>query len=170
MGRKEVSKRPRVGTYYCPQGHQDTCAGAFAKRDYTRIYVDRSTYGFDAIVEDARKASVCWLPGWPEQEFSANGDYDTVSVDDWSLMISPEAVTNLRSNISDRNLWDKALLCEAMGPREWLPFTVVRDVRRNGGLFGLGLGPDVSDEVVCEEHLDPFDKVYVEVIVTRLVR
>ena len=73
-----------------------------------------------------------WLPGWPQQRFKACDkrmfrDFDTVSVDIkdrgvFELHVNPEAVTNLRANIEDRNLWDKALLARAMGPRPWLPF------------------------------------------------
>ena len=48
------------------------------------------------------------------------------------LVMNQDAITNLRTNIDDRDLWDKARLCRAMGHRPWLPFTMVRDVKLNG--------------------------------------
>jgi len=119
-------------------------------------------------------------------------DYDTVNVvvsgsGTFELWINPLAVTNLRTNIEDRNLWDKALLIKAIGQRQWLPLTVVRDVDQHAGLFGilpeLG-GEDESEEEedyrwlsqaqreeyadrlveFDQEYLDPFDQAYVDVM------
>ena len=105
-------------------------------------------------------------------------DYDTVLVDvdgfsTFELLLHPSAVTNLRTNISDRNLWNKACLIDALGPRQWLPFTVVRDVGYNSGLFGLL--DDADDEYSWlsrvrrapsaePDYLDPFDQVFVQVM------
>ena len=56
--------------------------------------------------------------GW---QFFAHEGYDKVTVDTnggtFELLLSPETVTNLRTNVDSRNLWDKADLCRAMGAK-----------------------------------------------------
>jgi len=125
--------KPVGGKFYCPDGHQPTCAKAFKRRGYTRVNEETHETQFGATA-DARQAIVCWLPGWPQQRFKGCDkrmfrDFDTVSVEIkergvFELHVNPDAVTNLRANIEDRNLWDKALLARAMGPKPWLPFQV----------------------------------------------
>ena len=113
--------------------------------------------------------SLCLLLGWPEQRFTAGTDYDTCHVDTRSgtfdLMLSTKAVTNLRTNISDRNLWDKALLYRAMGPREWLPVTVVRDVHLHSGHMGVVPDGDNTPPLAQQSpdvYIDPFDEIALE--------
>ena len=112
-------------------------------------------------VMDASDAAICWLPGWKKVGFSPSKNpnsprpsNDTVTVTGkfrTEILIRPDAVTNLRTNIEDRNLWDKAFLCRAMGAREWLPFQFIRDIRRNStsayGIEGL------TDSANLSEHL-----------------
>ena len=152
---------PRPGSYYCPEGHAHTCADAFKRRGYTKVDEDTQETTFGASA-DACRAAVCWLPGWPEQRFKSwdrkmYRDYDTVNVvvsgsGTFELWINPLAVTNLRTNIEDRNLWDKALLIKAIGQRQWLPLTVVRDVDQHAGLFGIL--PELGGEDESEEEED----------------
>jgi len=140
------SSRPR--TYWCPDGHSSTSADRLSDFGYQRV--GNSTVVADKNGDnahqrtDATAASVCWLPGWKTIAFDQCDGYDTVSIFGkkqdlrLKLMMNPDAITNLRTNIEDKDLWDKASLCRAMGHRDWLPFTVVRDVKQNGGFLGLG--------------------------------
>ena len=129
----ELSPVPTDRRYFCPDGHSSTSADAFSRNGYTRVSAPPElvpSSGLPKAVIDAREATTCWMPGWKSAEFApSHSGHDTVTVTSKrgvsEIWLTREAVTNLRSNIEDRNLWDKALLSRAMGPRAWLPHTVV---------------------------------------------